>query len=76
MRSKAFDTLIILYMTKTVEPDRVYYPRQIRRLSATNVVFSFKRPARRKKGAVSPCSALRSVFLFRMAVKPLSGISL
>ena len=71
---------------KTDEAERVYYPpHQFRRLSITNAVFSFERPARRKKGAVSLCSALlcsallcsallcsalRSVFLFRMAVKP------
>ena len=36
------------------------YPVRIRRLSITNVVFSFMRLAiaRRKKDAVSPCSAL------------------
>ncbi len=55
------------------------YPVRIRRLSIKNVVFSFMRLAiaRRKKDTVSPCSALlfsalRSVVLFRMAVKPLS----
>ena len=53
------------------EPDKAWLPRQVRRLSISNVVCSFKRPAAawRKKGAVpSLCSALRSVVLFRMAL--------
>ena len=43
-----------------------YYPQQIRRLSITNTVFGFKRPAaaRRKKSAVSPCDAMRTHALF------------
>ena len=54
----SFSTRFFYYST---EPDRVYLPRPIRRLSITNVVFSFKRLAseRRKKSAGSLlCSAL------------------
>ena len=71
-------------MTKTAEPDRVYYPRQIRRLSIMCVIFY----SAREKGAVLPyltvpcravpcravpCRAVSSVGLVCMAVKPLSG---
>ena len=49
-------------MKKTPKLSGHTYPDSIRRLSITNVIFNFKRPAsaRRKKGAVSPllCSAL------------------
>ena len=45
-------------MMKTDEAERVYFPHQFRRLSITNVVFSFKRPARRKKGAVIAIAVL------------------
>ena len=52
----SFSTRFFYYST---EPYRVYLPRPIRRSYITNVVFSFKRPAGRKKGAVSLlCSAL------------------
>ena len=70
---------------KTVEPVRVknlerfHYPDSNRRLSITNLIYLYSAlNVSRSQDAKSPlltsallCSALRSVFLFRMAVKPL-----